>query len=565
MHRRLLLKNLLLGTGAISLEKPWLSRKLFTGKPTPPPGCKVIIVGAGAAGLYAARQLKNAGVDVTVLEASQIHGGRIRALADFGDFPIELGAENVHGKANQNGNPPSFLYKDIQNLDPGLLTDISELAGVFALDGTYQWDDYLDPDLLQYYDFVDNAYLYDGGEKTVAQHLSDAYGIDPDHRTWHLYESLPGAEYGTSINRMSMKGYGTAEDLWLTGDRDFAISDSYLDVLDSLYFNPVIENIQFGKKVVTVDYSDPEVRVTTDAGEEFTADAVLVTVPISILKAGDIAFTPSLPPDKSQALETLGMDKGLKIIMKFDERWWPEHMYYAIFQGLTSECWAPGYTFPGATNNILTCFIMGEKADVMSPLFKAAPLPILQEMDGLFGNNIASDHFTDAFIQDWSTEPFIRGAYSYPLAGAYPDGALGMREVLALPVSSRVFFAGEATNNHHPATVHGALESGARAAEEILEAVCNSLNVTGVTAANQVIYWADHILSIRIPVEGKKLLDAGLYRIDGQHIRALFHQYATGPLFEKSFELKGLPAGFYIVKVSDGVHTYSRRIFYRDR
>ena len=80
----------------------------------------VIIVGSGAAGLYAAKTLKDAGMTVIILEASAVHGGRIRPLTGFGDFNVEAGAEFVHGKGNDAGDPPSFLWSSINAYDPGL-------------------------------------------------------------------------------------------------------------------------------------------------------------------------------------------------------------------------------------------------------------------------------------------------------------------------------------------------------------------------------------------------------------------------------------------------------------
>ena len=107
---------------------------------------QIIIIGAGAAGLYAARLLHNKGVSFTIIEASNRHGGRIRALIDpnFTGFPIELGAENIHGHKNQKGKRKSFLYKDIMKYNPNLLTPIftggRTQDELFQIDTTTVWD-----------------------------------------------------------------------------------------------------------------------------------------------------------------------------------------------------------------------------------------------------------------------------------------------------------------------------------------------------------------------------------------------------------------------------------------
>jgi monoamine oxidase len=88
----------------------------------------------------------------------------------------------------------------------------------------------------------------------------------------------------------------------------------------------------------------------------------------------------------------------------------------------------------------------------------------LGELDRIFGSRVASEHFEDAYVADWTTEPFVRGLYSFPLAHTEPRH----REALAAPLCGKLFFAGEATDlEGHSGTVHGAIESGRRAAGEV--------------------------------------------------------------------------------------------------
>jgi len=97
--------------------------------------------------------------------------------------------------------------------------------------------------------------------------------------------------------------------------------------------------------------------------------------------------------------------------------------------------------------------------------FQGAVSVAVQELDGLFGSNAASAALVDSHIQDWSKEPFIRGAYSYPNPGSEP-----LRSTLAQSIDKKLYFAGEATHHQgHFATVHGAMETAYRAVDELTD------------------------------------------------------------------------------------------------
>ena len=113
---------------------------------------------------------------------------------------------------------------------------------------------------------------------------------------------------------------------------------------------------------------------------------------------------------------------------------------------------------------MLTTFVSGARADFLRQLEVDRVEFALGELDRIFGGRIASDHCLDAYVEDWTAEPFVRGLYSFPLAHTEPRH----REALAAPLGRRLFFAGEATDlGGHSGTVHGAIDSGRRAAEEV--------------------------------------------------------------------------------------------------
>ncbi|MBK8442203.1 MAG: FAD-dependent oxidoreductase [Sphingobacteriales bacterium] len=499
MKRRDLLRYLSLMMPAAALAP---SRLLAAPQTTSSQCCgHFIVIGAGVAGLYAAYRIVQAGGTVTVLEASDRHGGRVRHINGFGNFPVELGAEFVHGNGNQNGNPPSFLYKDINTYNSSWLKSVGQQDTLYTIDNTTVWDSETDdPDILQVWEIIDAVWNYSGPDITVAEYLQNVWNIAPGHRTWHFYETYIGAEHGTSLDQLSMRGYAAQDYLWLTGTNDYVLDAAYLNILDTLYFNNILSNIQYNKQVVAVNYSSDGVVVTDQNGANYVGNAAVVAVPLTILQDGDISFTPALPSNKTAAINGIGMGAGMKIWLKFSSAFWnTAQMFDVLCKSNTTLAWASGKLKTGATNNILNCFIMGERAEYMSAQGSNAINIALAELNSIFGGNVASNNYVDGIIMDWWQEPFIRGAYSYPIAGTYPSSApptgTSKRQILAQAVSNKLFFAGEATNNNHPSTVHGALESGARVALEICNAfpanVPASISISGlqnICANNGAIY-----------------------------------------------------------------------------
>jgi len=436
----------------------------------------VVIVGAGASGLYAAYQLDLLGFDVLILEATSRHGGRV--FSDMlGDVGIEHGAEELYGSKN------NFVFNDVKNLygksaQIEIYQESSSQDTLISMDGgSTCWvsdDCENDGDIYDYWDFyydLDN-HSNDPTDELVSDHMDQVLGVDSMHRAYHLYEAgSPGGEFGTTVERLGLRSLSRQENLWPLSGSVYGLDPTgYLDALETLYFDPILSKISYNSPVTTIDTSGPKPVAIDDNGVYHYADAILVTVSVGVLKAEIIDFIPDLPAAKVAAYTTIGMGRGMKISVRFSSQFWDSNMFNLLTEGPSGNCWAPGKYQTGTTDHVITCFSMGENAQFLSDLASDAARinQVLSDLDLIFpaGGGAATASYIEGVVQDWTNEPYVRGSYSYPAPGTYPGGT-SMREELAAPVGTTLYFAGEATHNGAPSTVPGAMQSGDRGASEI--------------------------------------------------------------------------------------------------
>jgi monoamine oxidase len=217
--------------------------------------------------------------------------------------------------------------------------------------------------------------------------------------------------------------------------------------------------------------------------------AVVVTVPLSILQleqaSGGIRFVPELPNSKQAAVQKLAMGNVLKINLRFRERFWEDAKLWDQDAERVSFHDAGFFHYPDAPlptwwtqlpirAPLLVGWTGGPRADRVraggnggraTPTGGPVLAPAIQSLAGIF--RIPDDEIERqleaTYIHDWASDPFSRGAYSY-----VPVDALKAQEVLSEPIDNKLFFAGEATCKGHIGTVHGAIQSGQRAAAEVL-------------------------------------------------------------------------------------------------
>ena len=444
-RRKFLKQSTLLSIGGLLLPPALLSScrpdTLFEG---PSFQGKVLIIGAGAAGLYAGYILKSKGIDFQILEASPSYGGRLGKLTGFANFPIDVGAQWMHGKNSIVGDLAKKSDTQI-TLDDGneKYWFNNELVSSLPRDINEIFEEEENVPDVSFADFaVQNGY---GDEyKNIVEAIAGDSGADASNISayWKIIE----------------------EENWNSGDDDFKFEETYFDLIEKQIAIHVQEQIQLNTPVKQIDYSGPITQVTDTNNNVYTADKVIVTVPITILKSGDIEFVPTLPTEKTTAFSKIGMDAGMKVFLKFNTKFFDEN----IIGGSICAAYADDSIGKAQDDNILLAFVMGQQAEYLTSLGSDSAITnaLLQELDTMY-NGQATASFVASHVQNWTTNPFVRGAYSYSTVGMGDS-----RKVASETVAKKLYFAGEAmnTNGHHQ-TVHGAIETGYREVINLLNDV----------------------------------------------------------------------------------------------
>lgn len=391
----------------------------------------VIIIGAGVAGLAAARALSSWGVRFTILEARDRIGGRVYTVREpHLPVPVELGAEFVHGK------PPEIW--DLIRRD--VLAAIDVTGGELCFDGELG----ACPD----YGPVLEA-LPAAPEQSFAEYLAKARGT-PEQKRWAAYyvEGFNAAHR----ERISVRWLAQMERAAgaIDGENLFRIFHGYDRTASALWAGKVRLNTPVG----TIRWKPGRVDLMPG---KFTAPRVLVTVPLGVLQSGGLTIEPE-PPRFRHALERLEMGQVFKLTLIFEEAFWDDFGFLHAADCAFPTWWT---TLPVRVP-VLTAWAAGPAAEAL--LGRGDAEIVGRAMDDLrriFGSRAAVP--VSWHMHGWHADPFARGAYSYVCVGGMDAAA-----ALSSPVENTLFFAGEATNTDgHSGTVHGAIATGLRAADQI--------------------------------------------------------------------------------------------------
>jgi monoamine oxidase len=270
-------------------------------------------------------------------------------------------------------------------------------------------------------------------------------------------------EFGTSNRKLGMLSLAEQEAAWQSGSRNYHPAKPYTEAF-SMLADKVAPFLHLYTPVMAVNYSAARPEVATNTGAIFSADKVLVTVPLSQLQKGAVQFYPLLPPEKQDAIHGLGIDAVSKVFLSFSVRFWPADMHELVGGKYCSAYLVPAAALPDG-EHVLVAYLTGDHATT------AAALPpdqldkqLCKELNWLTNTEFATKHFQKSEHCHWAEVPFIEGGYSFT-----PPHAQSFRKTLAAPLQSKLYFAGEACNTlGHPATVHGAMESAEVAVAHML-------------------------------------------------------------------------------------------------
>jgi monoamine oxidase len=411
----------------------------------------VVVIGAGIAGLAAARWLVDAGYDVVVLEADSRVGGRLRTDWTLG-VPFEVGAGWIHGP---DGNPISDLAEAVGAKT--FVTDDENYA-VYDKDGQHVPDDLIDSkagELADLYDRIDSS--FDGDQPLIDAIRRVDKGALADSVLKWMMSAYTEFSLGGPIEKASAF-YFDEDDVY--DGADVILLTGYDEILKPLAQGL---DIRLNTRVQSVHYEAGEgATVETDAGA-FDCAHVVSTLPLGVLKAGDVTFDPPLPKGHRRRIEKLGLGSVTKLALEFDIPFWDVETQY--FGCMTEEkgrwnYWLSYRTF--SDSNTLLGLSLGDYAIRADKMDDAAMIADAMEvLRTTFGSGIPDPkrHLRTR----WWTDPLSRGAYSTTVYGNTPKDF----DALAQPIAETLVFAGEHTIFDYHGTVHGAYLSGLRAAKAV--------------------------------------------------------------------------------------------------
>jgi monoamine oxidase len=476
----------------------------------------VLILGAGAAGLGTARRLADTGgpLRVAVLEARDRLGGRTQTVTattgagiddgvgrqagvPAGGHVVELGAEFIHGEtvstwallsrygltANDGGNARACFVERGGRVEPATgemaaalntaVWGLGEPAGRWAAAqpaGT-------DPDAVD----AEAAGLLPGPGRALtaedAQLLRNAaaemIGADLDDVSMAAFLGRappPDVEQAQTPERE--EGSGPAE------KTQFRLDSGYTELWRRLAADL---DVRLGVAVTSLQRQrDGTVRVTTAPAAAvdgsgarlvetvYAARRVVVTAPLAVLQRRAIGFEPALPAPKQAAIDGLGAGQCAKVVLTFKEAFWPREMSFLFTARPSQILWQPAEGHSGAAaaaSTTITAFFAGRDCKRLVAAGEAAAVAsVLADLEAMFRRPGLRNELVHGHFQNWSADPWAGMAYSYS-----PPGSVGMRAELGRAEwAGALCFAGEATSETSHGLVNGALDTGYRAAEEVL-------------------------------------------------------------------------------------------------
>ncbi|CAL5010005.1 unnamed protein product [Urochloa decumbens] len=448
---------------------------------SPSSSASVLVLGAGLAGLAAARQLRRFGHRVLVLEGRARPGGRVYTARLGGDeaAAVELGGSVITGI---HANPLGVLARQL-----GVpLHKVRDRCPLYYPDGRTV-ETRLDRSIdLVFNTLLDHATRLREFLNEAAEKISLGEGIEKLRRLYHVattddermvldwhFANLEFSNAGC-LSELSLAHWDQDDPYEMGGDHCFLAGGNSRLIHALCDGVPVL----YEKTVKQIEHNTDGVSVTVEGGQVFQADMVLCTVPLGVLKSKSIVFDPELPEQKLGAIERLGFGSLNKVAMVFPHVFWDEDI--DTFGCLNKESSKRGeyflfYSYHTVSGGaVLIALVAGEAALEFEKVDPVVALHrVLAILRGIYSpKGVTVPDPIQSVCTRWGSDPFCWGSYSHIRVGS--SGA--DYDILAESVDDRLFFAGEATNRAYPATMHGALLSGLREASKIHRAAESILN-----------------------------------------------------------------------------------------
>jgi monoamine oxidase len=406
--------------------------------------CDVVVVGAGVAGLAAARGLAEAGLAVVLLEAAERVGGRVLTARLAGcDLPMEAGAEFVHGR------PPELL----ELIAEAGLTLTEREGRFYSFEngrlGAAEWEH-------SAFDVQDR--LPSERDRPFAEFLAEQKLPEKIARRVTDYVEGFNAADARVIGTAALRKQQRAEES-IGGERVLRIREGYdhlpLFLLDR--FLAAGGRAHLSTPVTEIEWKRGDVRVRTAnaALSQIQARRAVIALPLGVLQAGSVTIEP-IPQKAAEAIAKLRMGTATRITLVFREQFWREAAPDLNFLFAAGEA-LPVWWSPAAASAMLTGWVGGPKA-AQCPAGEALRDAALATLGKIFRRDNLDSLLAGWTAHDWQRDPLSLGVYSYA-----PAGAVEASDALAEPVEDTLYFCGEHTDTTgHWGTVHAALRSGLR-------------------------------------------------------------------------------------------------------
>ena len=406
----------------------------------------VVVVGGGAAGIAAARRLREARVEALLIEAGPRLGGRAWTRADPVGLPLDVGCGWLHSADHNPWAPIAQEQGRVIDRTPPPWSRPSAPVGAPSFDGA---------------DFMRAMQTFRGRVDALAESESDrpaAAFLDPRGRWNALINAVSTYYSGAELDRVSARDLARYDDSGV----NWRVFDGYGTVIAAHGAGLPVE---LDCAVERIDHRGRRLRVETTRGA-IVAEAVIVTLSSNLIAAHEDLFLPALP-EKTAAASGLPLGLADKLFLSLTDAQQFDSDSRAF--GEATRTATAVYQFRPFGRPLIEAYFGGELAAALEAEGEAAFFDFaVRELTGLFGADF-SRRVAPVGLHCWGVDPLARGSYSYAL-----PGKADCRSALAAPVDGRIFFAGEACSSTDYSTAHGAYLTGVAAADQAIAALRRS-------------------------------------------------------------------------------------------